>query len=275
MDSSALPADFDVYLSIAGMLERSGIPAPRVQAALPEKKIALLEDLGDSTLYRLFKENGTPETLLAYYEKVLEYLVRMQKSEELFQVKREFDFQGIRWETDYFYKQFILRYCKMKPENEEKLFEEFDLLAARIATLPRVFMHRDFQSQNIMVKEERVVFLDFQGARRGLPQYDLVSLLRDPYVRMPREMEERLLRLYVERAKDAPWFSERDFFESYTLAGIQRHSQALGAFSYLSLELGKKHFLSHIPPCLAYLKEELAEREEYPCFRELAERVAA
>lgn len=274
MDSSQLPADFDAYVLISQMLERSGIPAPRIEAALPEKKMALLEDLGDSTLYRLFKENGTPETLFPYYEKVLEYLVRMQKSVELSQVRREFDFQGIRWETDYLYKQFILRFCKMKLENEEKLFEEFDHLAERVSRFPRVFMHRDFQSQNIMVKEGRVVFLDFQGARRGLPQYDLASLLRDPYVRMSREMEERLLRLYVEKAKDAPWFSEKDFQENYALAGIQRHSQALGAFSYLSLELGKKHFLPHIPPCLAYLKEEMDAREEYPNFRELMERVA-
>ena len=274
MDSSQLPVDFDAYLSIAGMLERSGIPAPRIEAALPEKKLALLEDLGDSTLYRLFKENETPKTLLPHYEKVVEYLARMQESEELSQVKREFDFQAIRWETEYFYKQFILRYCKMKPENEEKLFEEFDHLAERVSRIPRVFMHRDFQSQNIMVKEGRVVFLDFQGARRGLPQYDLASLLRDPYIRMPKEMEERLLRLYMERVKDAAWFNEKDFQEDYALAGIQRHSQALGAFSYLSLELGKKHFLPHIPPCFAYLKEELAEREESPCFRELVERVA-
>lgn len=274
MDSSPLPHDFESFLSLARRLKTAGIPVPEVYSSLPEKCLAVLEDLGDATLYSLLKKTASREESVYHYEEVLKYLVRMQGSRELAFLEKEFDFKGIRWETDYFFRQFIVRYCGLKPGNEEKLFAEFDALAGRLSKVPRVFMHRDFQSQNIMVSPKGVYFLDFQGARRGLPHYDLVSLLRDPYAGIPEAMEKILLEFYANMARSADWFDESSFHEYYNLSGIQRHSQALGAFAYLSLELNKTHFRAHIPACLKYLCLELEARDEFPCFRELAREAA-
>lgn len=270
MDSSPLPQDFESFLSLAKRLKTAGIPVPEVYSALPEKFLAVLEDLGDASLYSLVKETASKEELVPRYEEVLKYLVRMQGSRELSSLDKEFDFKGIRWETDYFFRQFIVRYCGLKPRNEGKLFAEFDALAGKLEKVPHVFMHRDFQSQNIMVSPKGVYFLDFQGARRGLPHYDLVSLLRDPYAGIPEAMEKRLLEFYANMARSSDWFDEKYLHEHYNLSGIQRHSQALGAFAYLSLELNKTHFRSHIRPCLEYLCLELDARDEFPCFMELA-----
>lgn len=270
MDCSDVPKEFDSFIYVADKLECNEIPVPKIYATLPEKKIALLEDMGDTTLFSLTQNCATKEEFIPHYEEVLEHLLRIQRSEELSTVKREFDFRGLRWETEYFHDQFILRYCKMDSKNKERLFDEFDKLAATLADLPRVFMHRDFQSQNIMVGPKGVTFLDFQGGRRGIPHYDLASLLRDPYVRIPKEEEKRLREIYLKKAEGVPWLDGQKFPEYYNLAAIQRHSQALGAFAYLTLELQKVHFAPHISPCLEYLNRELTETDEFPCFRDLA-----
>ncbi len=274
MDSSSLPEDFDSFISLADKLESSKVPIPKIHAVLPEKKIALMEDLGDVSLYSLTQNCESKEEVVPHYEEVIGHLLRMQRSEELSTVKREFDFCGLRWETEYFYLQFILRYCGMEVDKEERLFAEFDALATTLAKLPRVFMHRDFQSQNIMVGPKGVAFLDFQGGRRGIPHYDLASLLRDPYVKIPKETEKKLRELYLEKARGVPWLDENKFITHYNLASIQRHSQALGAFAYLSLELKKIHFIPHIAPCMEYLQRELAETDEFPCFREIVAEAA-
>ncbi|MBI5187344.1 MAG: phosphotransferase [Nitrospinae bacterium] len=274
MDSSALPDDFKCFMSLSQKLKQAGVPVPEVYSALPDKCLALLEDLGDSTLYSLLKAAASKEELTPRYEEVLKFLVRMQSASEFSLMEREFDFKGIRWETDYFFRQFIVRHCGITPENQDELFEEFDALAERLEKVPRVFMHRDFQSQNIMVGPKGVCFIDFQGARLGLPHYDLVSLLRDPYAGIPEGMEKHLLEFYVDLARPKEWFDEASFREYYRLAGVQRHSQALGAFAYLSLELKKTQFLAHIRPCLEYLCRELEERDELPRFRELAREAA-
>ncbi len=273
-DSSQLPKDFESFLAIGKILEGAGVPVPKVLAILPDQNIALLEDLGDTALYHLATKESSKEKLLPHYEEVLSHLLRMQSSPELASIKRVFDFQDLRWETNYFYEKFVLGYCKTEAANEKKLFEEFDRLATKLDKIPRVGMHRDFQSQNIMVNSKGITFLDFQGARRGLPHYDLVSLLRDPYVQLPDEMEESLKDFYLKRARSEPWLQEKSFQETFTLAGIQRHSQALGAFAYLSMELKKSHFESHIPACLEYLRQELFESKEFPYFRELVEKVS-
>jgi len=273
MDSSALPEDFERFLSIAEKLGARGLPIPEIHAALPDKGLALLEDLGDATLYSLMREAPSRRDPIPVYKKVLTCLIATQNSRELLSVNREFGFQGIRWETDYFYQQCVRRFYGIKPENEEALLEEFDALASKVEKAPRVFMYRDFQSQNIMVRDGEVYFLDFQGARRGLPHYDLVSLVRDPYARIPRDMESVLVDFYAEGARGSGWFEEDSFREYYLLAGIQRHAQALGAFAYLALTLKKLHFLDHVRPCLEYLLMELRERGNFPCFRDLVEEV--
>jgi len=180
---------------------------------------------------------------------------------------RVFDFDHLRWETSYFMERFVRDLRGLDPSYRQDLDMEFHRLAARVAAFPKTIVHRDCQSQNIMVKEAAEPFLiDFQGARMGPPAYDLASLLWDPYAGLTPQLRQRLLLHYCRgRASFSAHFSEDAFMETLLPCRLQRHMQALGAFAYLSLVKGKRHFLKFIPACLSHLSEEaLLCRDEYP-----------
>src|SRR5438874_2616209 len=120
----------------------------------------------------------------------------------------------------------------------------------------RVLVHRDFQSQNIIVRGGHAFFIDFQGMRPGLAEYDLASLLFDPYVRfLPAEREE-LYSYYMERRGLSP---TRQMRETLRLCAMQRLMQALGAYGFLGLVKVSQHFLTHVPAALHSLRHLIAD----------------
>ncbi|MEK7196485.1 MAG: phosphotransferase, partial [Nitrospirota bacterium] len=127
---------------------------------------------------------------------------------------------------------------------------------------PKTIIHRDFQSQNIMIHKGSPGLIDFQGARMGLPAYDIASILWDPYYRLEDDMRERLLEYYLNRIKNSA--SPLHPF-SILPCRLQRHMQALGAYGFLSSVIGKKYFLKHIPEGLRLLKEDVTlVKDDYP-----------
>jgi hypothetical protein len=129
-----------------------------------------------------------------------------------------------------------------------------DLVLAVTKPISDYLMHRDFQSQNIYLKDGKIRIIDFQSARIGPLTYDLAALLRDAYVRIDAEQEREFVRYYVnaihERGID---ISETDFWSAYEITCLQRNMQALGAFANLSLNKGKPHFKQFIPRGLELL----------------------
>jgi hypothetical protein len=119
-------------------------------------------------------------------------------------------------------------------------------------------MHRDFQSQNILIRGEEACFIDFQGMRLGLPEYDLASLLCDPYVTVPVPEVERLLGCYREIRSGLGHPVRVDYPRIFWQCAVQRLMQALGAYGNLSLHCGKPAFRSHVTPALLRLKEALS-----------------
>jgi aminoglycoside/choline kinase family phosphotransferase len=129
-------------------------------------------------------------------------------------------------------------------------------IAARLAAEPRCLVHRDFQSQNVMIRDGQPAFIDFQGLRPGLAQYDLASLLLDPYVRLPAAERDALFARYLSVAGvENPTL----FRALYSLCAMQRLMQALGAYGKLGHADGRARFLEHIPAAKALLSEVLAE----------------
>jgi aminoglycoside/choline kinase family phosphotransferase len=135
-------------------------------------------------------------------------------------------------------------------------------------------VHRDFQSQNIIIRNAQACLIDFQGMRPGLAEYDLASLLFDPYVTHARLECEEVLASYAEkrRAKRQPVSAE--FGVIFRLCGVQRLMQALGAYGFLGLVKGHKAFLNHIPTAMTSLRSLAGEIEGLERFRAMLDNVA-
>jgi aminoglycoside/choline kinase family phosphotransferase len=180
-------------------------------------------------------------------------------------LREPFDEHLYRWEQNYFFENFL------GAENAEqaKALVPLDAQARELAAQPRVLVHRDFQSQNVMVRGGEITLIDFQGMRAGLAGYDVASLLYDPYVTMTEGERENLSALYRSLAdrKDADaWHAELQ------ACARQRLMQALGAYGFLGVVKGKTAFLRHIPVA----SERLAALcESDPLWQPLSEPVRA
>ena len=145
-------------------------------------------------------------------------------------------------ESRYFLKAFLNGYMGLAI-GFDQLKEEFELLAeAALDKSYNGFMHRDFQSRNIIVKDHKYYVIDFQGGRLGPLAYDLASLLIDPYVALPEKLQETLLTYYLNRLSEFVTIDSADFRHSYKYCAINRKLQILGAVAFLSQQMGKAGF---------------------------------
>jgi aminoglycoside/choline kinase family phosphotransferase len=271
--------DIESYISVGTFLINHGIGVPQIYAHDDEKQVVLLEDLGDDSLLRLLKKAAGVREIKTYYEQALAGLAEMQMKtinslDDCGYLKgRNFGYEALRWETDYFAESFLKRFCGLAIENDEELDREFHLLAASLDSEPRYFMHRDFQSQNIYFKDGRPRFIDFQTATKGLLQYDAVSLLKDAYYKLKENVRDELMDFYLGTLKSR-WgmnIDRENFIQTFHRAGLQRNMQALGAFAYLSMDKGKIAFAVHIPTALSYLRDAVKQFPEFPLLKELLE----
>ena len=144
---------------------------------------------------------------------------------------------------------------------------ELSSLAERLSETMRCLVHRDLQSQNVMIRGGEPFLIDFQGMRFGSPFYDLGSLLCDPYVEFDDRERMELLHLYYELSRqDLPW---EDFQKIFWEASTQRLMQALGAYGFLGLKKGLKAFLDHIPSGLRNLHRAVQKVKSLPHLQEL------
>jgi hypothetical protein len=173
----------------------------------------------------------------------------------------EFNAALYRWEQKYFCENCLGRYFKV---GQSKCKEVAALPGLReipkhLAGLPRVLVHRDFQSQNIIIENGQANLIDFQGMRPGLAEYDLASLLYDPYVDLAESERAELITYYRdERDKRGVTCSE-DFDSKLRLCAMQRLMQALGAYGFLGLVKGNKNFLQYIPRAVRSLRDTVAK----------------
>ncbi|HEX8948407.1 MAG TPA: phosphotransferase [Dissulfurispiraceae bacterium] len=264
--------DYARHIEYTRFFLNYGVPVPALREALPGELRAVFEDLGDISLYRWLKCPRDGASVERVYERVLDALVALHAvatshvAECPMLGERTFDYEHLRWETGYFIERFVEGALGVKVKNPSALEEEFHRLATRVDSFPKTIVHRDFQSQNIMLVNDGVPrVIDFQGARIGPPAYDIASMLWDPYHRLDDAMRERLLRRYIDKMKAASEFDEVFFREALLPCRLQRHMQALGAYGFLSSVKGRKYFLKHVPEALRLLGEEISlARNDYP-----------
>ena len=264
---SAFEQNIERQFDLTEKFLSNGVNVPKVFSIDRNKREVFLEDLGDETFGAWLKDKSESE-IDSMMEKVLEQLKLFQFSDICIEDKI-FNYDVLRWETSYFLERFIQRVCGIE-RNFDGLKKEFHKLAEEVDALPKRVMHRDFQSENVMIKDSEPYFIDFQAAHQGPSFFDLVSFLADPYTNLPDKLVEKYKKQYLSELGQKYSMLYEDCERAYTLCGLQRHMQALGAYGFLSKIKGKESFLDHIPSALKLLVKEVESvKEEFPVLYKL------
>jgi N-acetylmuramate 1-kinase len=261
------------YADIATFLHDIDVPAPRLIQHDPALCLIAMEDLGDTDLWSLRKTSW--ETRRTLYQETLTIAQRLHSFPEKdfpsdrVRLMDRFGLDLYRWERDYFRTHFVRDVCgiELEPSFDRELEVELSALAEQLARARCTLVHRDLQSQNVMIRDGKPFLIDFQGMRFGSPFYDLGSLLCDPYVNFSSNEQDELLSFYYglgKRDMDLNTF-QNTFWEAST----QRLMQALGAYGFLGLKKGLKAFLEHIPAGLRNLHRATALVATLPHLHEL------
>ncbi len=250
-----------------------------LQLAVPEflaidkkEEFYLQEDLGDLSLFDLLKEENWSARVKQAFRNSIDALLDMQlKAHHNFDYRLAYprpamDKQAVYWDLNYF-KYFFLKPL-LEHLDEQELEDDFQKLLNNFnLSFPHFFMFRDFQSRNIMIKNEQVYLIDYQGGRKGSPLYDLVSLVYQVKAAMPADFQEELIEHYANQFLIATGISRNDFDRELSYYRFIRFLQVLGAYGYRGYFEKKPHFLQSIPPAMDHwssLKKQLQLEEFYP-----------
>ncbi|HEY2102522.1 MAG TPA: phosphotransferase [Chthoniobacterales bacterium] len=254
------------YVRIAEFLAEKRIRSPKVYFHDPEEGLIWIEDLGETDLYSFANDEWLARRAL--YHSALDEIAKLHQLPETEwkdlrgNMPTEFTAALYQWEQNYFFENCLGRIFQFDKSilRELSTLPALNRIAEELASLPRVLVHRDFQSQNIIVRKGQAYLIDFQGMRPGLAEYDLASLLFDPYVPLTDAEREDLFCYYSERRGLKA--SRQRLRERLRFCAMQRLMQALGAYGFLGLAKGNRQFLRHVPAALASLRSVLGEEPE-------------
>lgn len=279
MDAPPEKEDVRPYLKVSAMLEALGAHVPRVYHTDVERGLLLLEDLGSTHYLGSLQAGADPELL---YGDALGILAEIQvRGEPLARQLPPYDREALMRELALMEPWFLCRHLGIDTQGDvaQLLQRVYEHLLEEALAQPRVLVHRDYHSRNLMVLEERNPgIIDFQDALYGPTGYDLVSLLKDCYISWPRERVVRWLSEYRARLESLGGEVGRDetqFLRWFDLIGVQRHIKVLGIFARLWYRDGKPGYLGDLPLTLDYVRDTcLRYAELAPLAEFLEERVA-
>ena len=268
-NQNAIGVLYDVYEENAAFLEfsrhfrRYGLPVPEIYAEDLKQGAYLEEDLGDTTLYEFLSKHRTDQTIdpsaVDAYRKVVETLPRFQVEAardlnyKVCYPRASFDRQSIAWDLNYF-KYYFLRLAGVS-FNEQALEKDFGRLTKLLLSADHdYFLYRDFQSRNVMLRDGKPFFLDYQGGRKGALQYDIASLLYDAKADLPPELRQELLEHYLDTLAGFIDLKRAVFMEHYYAYVYVRIMQAMGAYGFRGFYERKPHFLQSVPYALKNLR---------------------
>jgi N-acetylmuramate 1-kinase len=259
MDAPPDKENVEPYLAVAGMLALVGVNAPRVVARNAEHGFLLLTDLGSVTYLDALADRGRAGPL---YSDAIDALVRIQAGGAAHAMRLpHYDEKLLRFEMSLFTDWLLGRHLGLALGEDElrDLDTAFDLLVANALEQPRVFVHRDYHSRNLMVCDVgNPGILDFQDAVNGPLTYDLVSLLRDCYIDWPQDRVVDWALRFRREAMAAGLdvgADEGRFLRWFDLMGVQRHLKASGIFARLWHRDGKAGYLPDVPRTLGYVEQ--------------------
>ena len=253
MDAPPAHEDCGPFVSVAALLEAAGIRAPRVLAR--SGGYLLLTDLGRETLLDA-RVGAGPDREQSLYLDAITTLVRMQAIDA--RGLPSYDRALLSRELALFPDWYLDRHLGQPPDAQDRAALEavFTRIIDSNLAQPRVFVHRDYHSRNLMASPEGLGVLDFQDAVLGPVSYDLVSLLRDAYVEADESVViDRAIR-YWEAARAEGIALSGDFgtfYRDFEWMGVQRHLKVMGIFARLAHRDGKHRYLADIPRVRRYL----------------------
>ena len=266
------------FLNVQRFLSRGGVPVPHVYRYDQTHGLVYLEDLGDITFESRVLP-GDDSVRRRYYQMAIDHLVTMQQwatanaEPGCIAFGRAFDYDLLKWELDHFREYGIeAQGIALTPGEREELERHFRAIAEQLAASPRVFVHRDYQSRNLMVQDAadgpKLRVIDFQDALLGTAAYDLVGLLRDSYVALSPSLLDELVAHHVRRAGA----DEHAFTALFHMQTVQRKLKDAGRFVFIERVKKIPGFMQHIPSSLSYVARALSKLPELAPLRELLAR---
>lgn len=251
-------AENDTFLYFTEVFRAASLPVPQVLAVNTNRTEYLLSDNGRESLLDQVLKYGFTEEVKQWYRQALQGLVRLQVQAgktvdyQRCVVARQFDRQAVLFDLNYF-KYYFLDLQKASYDRLA-LQQEFERLAASVEQIPvQHFMYRDFQGRNILVKDQTICFIDYQGGMKGPVQYDAASLLWQAKADLPQAWKNELFQFYVAEMKQYLEFDDARFAADYSRLVLIRLLQVLGAYGLRGLIEKRGHFLSSIPQGLQNL----------------------
>jgi aminoglycoside/choline kinase family phosphotransferase len=273
MDAPPPQEDCRPFVHVAQLLMKAGVNAPRVLAKDLDRGFLLLTDLGDTTYLAALDARTAPDL----YGDATLALVRWQTA-SVPGVLPDYDETLLRRELELFPAWYLQRHLLITPRSDERavLDTAFARILANNLAQPRVYVHRDYHSRNLMVSAPEPGVLDFQDAVYGPITYDVVSLLRDAYIAWDEEQQIDWAVRYWERARSAGLPVNHDFgvfWRDFEWMGMQRQLKVLGIFARLFHRDGKSAYLADLPRVLAYLRAAVGRYDELAPLAHLLDRV--
>jgi aminoglycoside/choline kinase family phosphotransferase len=281
MDAPPEHEDTRPYLHVSRLLEGLGVHVPAVHAVDGRRGFVLLEDLGSEPYLAALRDRSRADGL---YGEALAALAAIQvRGRAAASELPPYDAATLQRELDLMPEWFATRHLglELTALDREVFAAASAVLCGEALAQPVVFVHRDYHSRNLMVLPEAGPgIIDFQDALAGPVGYDLVSLLKDCYIRWPRAQVEAWLRdhraaLCAAGAADLAGGSDREFLRWFDLIGVQRHIKVLGIFARLCWRDGKTGYLDDLPLTLEYTLDACARHPELASLGEWLRREAA
>ncbi len=259
------------FLEVRDLLAAHGVRVPRIVAEACDDNLILVEDLGDNTLARYLEQH--PERREQVYQAAIRDLARAQSAlsdlpSESIVRQRSFDRDLLGWEVDHFLEWGLeARDVRLSDDDLEVFTAARDYLAETIAGWPRHFVHRDYQSRNLMVQESdgqpELTWIDFQDALLGPRVYDLVALLNDSYQTFTPEFVEARLDEYS-RHLGHDDSQRRQVGREFRIVTVQRKLKDAGRFVFIDRQKNNSSFLKFVEPTIEKAKLALAELDDEP-----------
>jgi aminoglycoside/choline kinase family phosphotransferase len=258
MDAPPAHEDCRPFVRVAHLLRNAGVNAPDVLASDIDRGYLLLTDLGTTTFASALDAQSAP----SLYSDAIDALIRWQAASRN-GILPDYDDALLRRELLLFPDWYVARHlgADLTPAQRTSLERTFDAVLANNLAQPRVFVHRDYHSRNLMVAAPNPGVLDFQDAVYGPITYDVVSLLRDAYVEWDEERQLDWAVRYWERARAAKLPVDADFgtfWRDFEWMGVQRQLKVLGIFARLDIRDGKAGYVNDMPRVLGYLRRAAA-----------------
>jgi N-acetylmuramate 1-kinase len=250
-------------------LSNLDIPVPEIFHFDAKKGLFFLMDFGDIHLAdKIIQE---PEKTVFWYQKAIEIIVTFHiqatdaTTPNLPAYSLFFDEEKLMWEMDFMLEHYVqgMLMSNLTKLEISKFREALRALCKTLSKEDRVFTHRDYHSRNIMIHKGNLKVIDFQDARMGPCQYDLVSLLKDSYITLDESIRSELLEYYILcMLQNGREVIREPFYKIFEWMSLQRNLKAIGTFAYQYKVLGNDRYIQYIEPTLDYIRRTLANRSD-------------